>query len=247
MACLLSCGSASAILIAADDASDAAYSDGWGNGDNGGSGFGAWSLSSAFSGGFFRSSSTGLSGGSGANINVAGSSFGLYGQNFAEAIRSFASLAVGSTFSIDLAVNYRNGNKGIDLRDSSGTTIFNLNVGGDDYKVNNVVSGGGSIGNGYSANTSFTLSFTQTSLSGGTWEILRDGGVSDMDVGQYNGVAAGFKLYVNGTQGGSENDLFANSMSISAIPEPTAALFGGLLTATLGTTLLRRPQRDVAA
>src|SRR3954470_2075655 len=42
-ACLLcSAGAARALVIAGDDASQSAYIDGWQNGDNGGSGFNAW-------------------------------------------------------------------------------------------------------------------------------------------------------------------------------------------------------------
>jgi hypothetical protein len=244
---------AAAVLIASDNASDAAYSGGWNNGTNGGTGFGAWELSQSDNGGFFRFTSTELAGGNtGADIDVAGMSFGLYGKNdgdlsfdTADAVRNFgAPLATGSTFSISIAVNYRNGNKGIDLRGSSGSTLFNFNVGSDDYAVNAAASGNGSIGSAYGANTSFRLTFTQDSPTEGTWEILREGSVTDVDSGTYNGLAAGFKLYVNGTDGSNENNFYANSMSISAIPEPTAALFGGLLTAAVSAGLTRRGQRQ---
>jgi hypothetical protein len=236
---LLSGRAAAVLVIASDDASDSAYSTGspvWATGDNGGMGFNSWSLSTGGSpAGFFIGDSTGLSN-PGADINTSGKSFGMFaGDNnsstneFADAVRSFSSaLAVGSTFSLDLAVNFRNGNKGFDLRNSGGSTIFNFNVGGDDYRVNAAATGNGSIGNTYSSNTEFLFSFTQTSTTGGTWSINRSGGVSDFDTGTYSGVAAGFKLYISGTGGGSPNDLFANSFQITAIPEASSIFAVGL-------------------
>jgi hypothetical protein len=207
--------------IAADNASNAPYDNGWQSGDNGGTGFGAWSFVNSGSHSYFIGSSTDLSG-PGANINVSGESFGMFGGSggFADAARSFsAPLAVNQAFSIDLAVNFRNGNKGIDLRNSSNVVLFNFNVGSDDYRVNSV-----SIGSAYSANTAFRLTFVQTSASGGSWTVVRSGGVTDTDSGTYSGVLQNFKLYVAGTDGGAANNLYANNMSISAIPEPTAAL-----------------------
>src|SRR5262245_9847961 len=41
----LASDTASAVVIAVDNAASAAYSDGWQSGDNGGTGFGPWSLS----------------------------------------------------------------------------------------------------------------------------------------------------------------------------------------------------------
>ncbi len=222
---------ASAADIASDNASNAPYDDGWQYGDNGGTGFSEWRLfenGTEGSSGYFIGDSTNLSGGSGADINSSGEAFGMYGNSGKEATayRDFSSaLSVGQSFTIQLAVNYRNGFKGIDLRDGvdpdARNTIFNFNVAGDDYVVQNAATGNGSIGNSYSANSAFTLSFTQTSLDGGTWNIIRSGGVSDNDSGTYSGLATGFKLYVGGTDVGPQNDLFANNMAISAVPEPS--------------------------
>ncbi len=233
------CGQASASVTGADDTSASAYSDGWQSGDNGsviGNAFQAWSFSNSNNSGQFLQDSTTV-GSPGANIN-AGSppkSFGEFGaggnSDQANAFRDFnGPLGLGQTFSIDLAANFRNGFKGLDLRNGSGGTIFNFNVGnvgaGDDYTVQSAASGNGSIGNTYNTNSAFHLAFDQTSVGGGTWTINRSGGVTSSANGTYSGVANGFKIYVGATGGGDPNNLFANNLSI--VPEPSSWILLGL-------------------
>ena len=228
-------------LIGLDTASDAAYNSGWTNGTDGGTAgtFGAWSLTNGVgnSGHFIGDSTTLAPSNTGANINTSGESFGMFGHSgqTAEAFRDFngATLSVGQTFSLDLAVNFRNGDKGFDLRNSADAVIFNFNIGGDDYLVN-----GSSIGNTYSSDTEFHLSFTQTSGTGGTWSIARSGGVTDLDTGTYSGVAENFKFYESLTTGGgaAQDNLYINSLEV--VPEP--ATFGFLAAPLLGMAFLRR-------
>src|SRR5438045_5609204 len=100
----------------------------------------------------------------------------MYGHgvnNFAGAARLFSGgdLSVGQTFSFVLAVNFRNGNKGFDLLDSSGGHIWNFNVGDPTgYTVNGSQAFSGS----YDANTAFSFQFVQnpTTLS---WTVARSG------------------------------------------------------------------------
>jgi hypothetical protein len=230
-----------AVLVGSDHAGN--YTT-WTSGSNAGTGFDAWSFVGSGTHGYFLGSSTNI-GGPGANINSGGgTSFGMFGEGgggFADAGRNFsAPLTIGGTFTLDLAVNFRNGNKGVDLRNGSGSTIFNFNVGGDDYVVNAAATGNGSIGNSYSDNSAFRLTFTQTSLTGGAWRIARSGGVTDLDAGTYSGLAAGFKLYTAGTGGGSANNLMANNLVITAIPEASALLFGGLVCVVAGGQVWRK-------
>jgi PEP-CTERM motif len=222
----------------------------WDNGDDGaatGNGFLPWSLSvvttgtASFAGHFIGDSTTLAPGNSGANINVGGESFLMFGNGGqpvnADAFRPFdGDLAVGQTFSMDLAVNFRNGFKGMDLQTSAAATIFNFNIGGDDYVVSQAATGNGSIGSTYDANTEFNLSFTQTSLAGGTWTITRSGGVADSDSGTYTGVAGQVHLYIGNAEGGDENNLFANNLSI--VPEPSTIALA--LIGTIGLMGLRR-------
>ena len=209
-----------------DDASQPAYDDGWQNGDNGGTPgtFGAWDLTDnnndgtdIFAGYFIGDSTAG-----GANINSDGVSFGIFANPsdaFATATRTFGTaLTIGERFSFDLAVNFRNGNKGFDLRNDSGNTIFNLNIGGDTYTVN----GSSIFNNEYSSNTVFSIQLTQTDATSGTWTITRSGGLSGEESGTYTGVGASFKFYVTGTNdGASENNLYFNNLAVTAIPEPS--------------------------
>jgi hypothetical protein len=240
-----------AAVIGSDLASDPAYDDGWQTGDDGGTAatFGPWNLTSqgAQSGGFIGDSTTLNPGNTGANINTSGESFGLFGHSgqTSEAFRDFGglSLEVDQTFSVELALNFRNGNKGFDLRDASDNVIFNFNIGADDYTVNLAASGNGSIGSTYSADTEFALSFHQSSLTGGTWTITRSGGVADVDSGTYSGVAENIKLYVSQTTGvgAAEDNLYVNSLQI--VPEPTT---GALVLTAFAGLCLRRRRADTA-
>ena len=243
----LSAASHGAVTVGSDLASDTAYNSGWTNGTDGGTiaTFGAWALANGgVNSGHFIGNSA-FVGSPGADINSAGESFGMFGHSgqTSEAFRDFNgnSLGVGQTFSLNLAVNFRNGQKGFDLRNSADAVIFNFNVGNlggvDDYAVQFAASGNGSIGNTYSANSAFMLAFTQTSGAGGSWTITRSGGVADLDSGTYLGVAENFKIYNSNTSGGAaENNLFANSFTV--VPEPTSAALG-----LIGSILLLRRRK----
>ncbi len=235
-------GNALAAVIGTDNASAAAYDDGWTEGDDGfitGDGaFGQWFMpGDSATHGHEIGDSTQVAGGSGANINSSGKSFRMWAHNgdYTDAYRFLDpdGLSMGQTFSLDLAVNFRGGFKGMDLRGASGgdPTIFNFNIGGDDYNVANAATGNGSIGNAYSNNTAFHLSFTQTSLAGGTWSITRTGGVNDFDTGTYLGVARSIKLYIGGQGSAPEDDLYVNNLSI--IPEPSCLALIGMGCSTL--------------
>ena len=195
---------------------------GWGSGTNGGSGFVGWNLISSDSSGgcgFFIGSSKKVAGESGADIDSNGKSFGMFAKEkdrSAQAYRTLGSpLEPGQKLAIELAVNFRSGQKGVDLCGSGGKVIFNFNVGSEDYVVSQALTGNGSIGATYHNNSSFTLLFTQTGPAGGTWKITRRGGVSATAEGSYVGVACGLKFYVSETDKGSENDLYVNHLTIS--------------------------------
>ena len=236
----LAATSAFAALPGTDNASN--YGGSWINGTNGGTAgtFNPWDLTNNNNGGanfagYFLGDSTLGSG----NINTGGVSFAVYANPaaaFADAIRSFGStLSLGQTFKLDIAVNFRNGNKGFSLFDGA-TQIFNLNVGADDYTIN-----GSSIGAGYSSTAVFSLALTQTSLTTGTYSVFYSG-TSLFYNGGYTGLASGFKLYNSGTDSGvNENNLYFNNLAI--VPEPSSlALIAG--PALLGAWFFVRRRRS---
>lgn len=249
-----------AATVGTDNASATPYAT-WDNLDDGfitgAPAFGAWTLTGAASGGgtagrFIGDSTTLAPTNTGGNINSAGpSAFGLFAHRnntvgataLSQAFRNFDSnLSVGQVFSISLAVNFRNGDKGIDLRDSTDTTLFNLNIGSNGYNVNNTTFGNGPVGAAaYDSNTVFNISLTQTSLSGGSWSIVRSGGISESDSGNFTGVVNRLRVYNASTDNGSnENNLFVNNLSI--VPEPST--FGLLALSTLGAMALLRRRRS---
>lgn len=247
-------GASHAAVIGTDNTTAGAYADGWQSGDNGavsGAPFTGWNLvanqpTGTFAG-FFTQDSTTISNsngttGNGGNINTGGKAFGMYGGGAgseADAYRSFngGPLAIGQAFSVDLVVNFRNGFKGINVRNfGDDATLFNFKVAplttngitSDDYFVNSATTGNGSLGSGYSSNSVFHVTLTQTSAAGGVWRVDRSGGIIDSDTGTYTGLPSSIKLYVGGTDGGDPNNLYANNLAITAVPEPaTFAVVGG--------------------
>ncbi|WP_269542547.1 PEP-CTERM sorting domain-containing protein [Cerasicoccus fimbriatus] len=234
--------SLSAAVVGTDNASATAYSGGWLDGTDGsitGPGaYGIWFLNPGADITHEVASVSSLSGNP-PSLDTGGVSFRMLGNGAeATAFRFIdpAGLSVGQSFSIDLAVNFRGGNKGIDMRGSGEATIFNFNIGGDDYTVNGAATGNGSIGSAYSDDTLFTLTFEQTSGSGGNWSIARSGGVTDLDSGTYTGIATSFKLYAN-AGGSNEDALFINNLATVPEPGQYALLFG---MGMLGLAFLRR-------
>lgn len=199
----------------------------WNSGDNGGKGFLGWNLvTSDASGeaGFKVGDSQAVN----SNINAPGGrSFGLFAKGAGrstEAYRTFDSpLDVGQSFSVVLAVNFRSGLKGMDLRAPASDgerVLFNFTVGGDDYVVHNAKTGNGSVGAAYDDTTSFKLTFRQDTESGGTWTVARAGGIRGTVSGTYEGRAAGAKFFVRETDGGKENELWINDLAILQAPAP---------------------------
>lgn len=195
----------------------------WESGQNAGKGFMGWNIvtSGPEAGARIGDSSKNAMG-----INTpAGKAFALFARgkgNSVEAYRTLdAPLEMGQTLEVQLSVNFRNGNKGLDLRRAGDTqTIFNLNIGGDDYKVNLASTGNGSLGNEYSDKTVLTLVFTQRDPTGGTWKVTRSGGVNSVHEGNYEGVVGGLKFYAVDTDAGSENELWFNHLKICEPAKP---------------------------
>jgi parallel beta-helix repeat protein len=126
------------VTNAYDDASQAAYSGGFTNNSNGGTGFGAWDLTNGFGtsiGGFIGDSTqNGRTG-----INTApGVAFGLYANPPTASIdarRTFAGgqMSVGETFSFDMNVSWNGGTRGFVLYEGDyATSRMEIQHGGSD-------------------------------------------------------------------------------------------------------------------
>ena len=243
--------SASFGQIAFDTAGN--YGGTWTNGSNGGTGFTPWDLSQNNNdnttnfAGYFLGNSTDGSG----DINTGGLAFGVYanpGTAFANANRGFAQgdLLTGQTFSLQMAVNFRNGNKGLNLY--SGTTqLFNFNIGGDAYTYMVGTAGSQNLAFAYQPDSVFTLSFTRTTGTMFDISIVRmsNAGGTETFLSQSFDLGASvnnFRLYNSGTGSGvSANNLYFNNLQI--IPEPsTYSLFAG--PALLGAFMFIRRRRS---
>lgn len=218
----LAAGPTQAGTVGSDNADENAYTAGrWESGVNGGTGFRGWNLVASKPDeqhcGFVLAPSPM---GGGVINSHGGRAFGMHARgqgSSSEAYRTFeAPLEPGQSFSVDLAVNFRSGHRGLDLRSAGEERrIFNFNIGTEDHVVHGAATGNGSIGDAYHSDTVFTVTFTQTSTEGGTWKIERRGGVSADTTGTYEGQAGGVKFYVMDTDESPENDLWVNNLTIT--------------------------------
>jgi hypothetical protein len=201
-------------VIASDNANNASYSDGWQNGESGGTGFGNWDLWRIYNnneaGHYIGSSATNF-----ADIDVSGKSFYIFGywNNYAYAQRLFNSaLSDGQTFKITLTTNnYTKGLKGISLKSSTYATLFELQIGASKYAVN-----GTDLGWLYDSRSKFVIEVTQ---GNGKYFVKIVRGTDVYGPTQFNSSVevAGFLLYCGGTDGndpGDEYRLYFNSMEI---------------------------------
>jgi hypothetical protein len=119
---------AAQVVVAADNAADGAYADGWATGDNGGFGFMPWAINDGGGGHFVASSTNNCADGlQGSGIDTDGVSWGLFHGvgDAAEAVRPFiAPMVVGQTFAIDMDNGFiDSGTVGFGLQTLDGGTV----------------------------------------------------------------------------------------------------------------------------
>lgn len=190
---------------------------------NQGSGFSDWVFDEAtpsggFAGRFIASFS--------AALDVSGNSFGMFANSGDGAVSGATvdmpqAMKQGDSFSVSVGVNFRDGNKGFDLRDASDATIINFNVGGDTY---NITGTPGLYGNAYDANTVITFTFTQNA-SDVSWTAVRSGGLSGSESGTIAAISPGtienVRFYnvsagSNGDGGSGQRNLYLNSLEFNS-------------------------------
>lgn len=204
-----------------DDNSDN-YGGSWGT-TNQGTGFSNWIFDEANP----NSGSVGRFIGSfSAALDVNGSSFGMFANN-ANGTVSGATISMpktmeeGDSFTVSVGVNFRDGNKGFDLRNSSNNTIINFNVGGDQY---NLTGTPGLFSNTYDANTVITFTFTQNA-DNVSWTAIRSGGLSGSESGTIGSISTGtitnIRFYnvsagSNNDGGAGQRNLYLNSLNFES-------------------------------
>jgi hypothetical protein len=210
------------------------------NGANQGTGFQAWNIFAENSGGTFLGDSTVGCG----DINTSGQSFGMWGNvggaNYIHCYRKFAggALTEGQKFTCRLAVNWRNGNKGIDIL-GGGSVIFNINVGGDNYTYHPTNAANISFGWGWGEKSILNCTFEQR--AGNVLSVMvqrTSGSITDNFAAAFSlpSSADEFQWYCGATDAGDNNNLYGNSLVI--IPEPAS-----LLAMALGVLLVVRARR----
>jgi hypothetical protein len=127
--CFFAIGSV-AQTIASDDAGDNAYSGGWTNNSNGGTGFNTWQINAGPSTGVFigNPSNDGMG-----TTGIGTNAFAIFatGEAYLNATRTFKNpLQIGDELSFYWAMNWdaNGGTKGFDIK-SGTTTVFNINNG----------------------------------------------------------------------------------------------------------------------
>ncbi len=197
----------------------------WEDESNEGIGFGAWDMwDDGENSGFFIGSSTADGHG---DINSDGVAFGMFANfnQWANAQRSITNWGSGYTFSIDMAVNWRDGGRGLSLFGPDGFAP-------EDEFWNIHISDAGYGDTGFDFANDIVLSFSITQ-DGDDLDILITGSSaadewSDTWSTTLTGEElGGFRLYTGGhdIDGAGERNLYFNNLEI--IPEPgTMGLLG---------------------
>jgi len=186
------------------------------NDDNGGSGFSAWSISNTNNAGQYVETSSDpcsnnpLFG----DIRTGGKTWASYANpnanNFCDLYRKLNSdLTAGWSISARIAVAFRSGNKGIELINNANSSLYNLNIGSDQYTINVTNMTGWS----YSSTSIFILSGRQ--INANTYRgSVRRGSDIQADTTDRTGVIRGIHLYHSNTNADCGSNMFYNDLRV---------------------------------
>jgi hypothetical protein len=255
--------SAFAANVASDDQSQSAYDDGWQSTDNGGTGFGAWTLATTSGNGgengHFVGSSTGNADGSDNGVNNGVASDGdidtggtpeawaLYANSgqTASGTRPLTggSLAVNQTVTVEFDNGFVDGGAtvGIGLQNSSGENVWEMFfVGGQAVYQYNQLGGVTNTAVGY-GDEGLSVEFTLTGASTYSATLTRYDGTSDTIAGSLLTPAGGssidqFRVFNFNSGSGGANNFYVNSLTV--IPEPSSIALACL--GAIGAVVARR-------
>lgn len=251
---LLCSGSVFGAVNASDNAADTTYNDGWQTGDNGGSGFGAWTLgtSNSSNAGQFMSNSTGNADGldNGTNgglasdndIDTSGRSWGMYANSGAVsfATRPFTgSLTTGQGFAADMDNGYieNGGSVGFSLlgTDALSRLTFEFTGGTAGYSVFDTSTHTSTVTYG---DEGIHAAFSLLGTDSYSITITRRDGATDTITGTLGGTAGtginAVTVFNNNAGFNGDHNAFFNSIAVT--PEPASIGLLGLM----GLGLLRR-------
>jgi len=246
-------------IVSQDSAANSPYDDGLQNGDNGGTGFFAWSdtggkddnNAGGTNAGVFVGSSTGNGDGDGnadGDINTSGRAWGTFANSsdLAEGFRGFdfpgsdESLQIGWTFSVRMDNGFIDSGAavGFGLRNDSGDNRFEFFFAGDDtdYTIgDNETSGDTGIG---FTDEGLEINFRLTSADTYNLSVttLGAGGSTTQFINRSlfsTGGITNFRFFNFNAGSGSSNDAFFNNLIVAA-PTPAALPAGLALLALAG-------------
>ena len=254
--------------LAQDNASGTAYVDAagdnssYGQGQNGGSGFGAFQVAATGSAGTFEYTSKESEDGS-ANIDTPSSnsngsplSFGVYAQTLGSSTtisRTFnTGPTVGATFSLDFVTGY---NDGVDANGNAGAGMAGVSLtnaagtfGTFSYQSNDqyLFNGATVAGQGY---TTGALHLVYDITSATTYSLAVTGPFTFNGTGTFAGPVTGFQVAQtnSGVADGAHNAYFNNLLetapAAAPVPEASSSLGFAALLALGGLTLAARKRR----